>query len=268
MAQEYKRRGGGYKSEQDESQQHLEKWAEEEWQTKEGSGHAKKADGTEKRYLPKRAWEQMTEEEKEATDEKKQAEGKEGKQFVGNTEKAKQSRKTANREEDAKFEQKEARETRGMRSATKIGDDDADGETEANAAEDGNVDAAEHERRKANTGQKRKAGKQEPAKGSSKERKPNDEGGNAPPGKVGSKHMDATEPAPRGSVGRLPKEKQQVTWKAMPGYVDGVVQEILTKAKNVDGKSVKASRNDPKIVLKSNSSGKICVHKPDACFYE
>ena len=56
--------------------------------------------------------------------------------------------------------------------------------------------------------------------------------------------------------------------KAMPGYVEGKVQEVLTKGKTVDGKSVKASESDPKIVLKSNSSGKICVHKPDACFYD
>ena len=64
MAQEYKRRGGGYttdKSQQDESQEHLSKWTEEEWQTKEGSAHAKKDDGTQKRYLPKKAWENMVE---------------------------------------------------------------------------------------------------------------------------------------------------------------------------------------------------------------
>lgn len=56
-------------------------------QTKEGSGHAKKEDGTEKRYLPKKAWEKMSEGEKQATDEKKQEESKEGKQFVSNTRK-------------------------------------------------------------------------------------------------------------------------------------------------------------------------------------
>lgn len=53
MAAEYKKRGGDYntdKSEKDESQQNLTNWGEEEWQTKEGSGHAKKDDGTEKRY--------------------------------------------------------------------------------------------------------------------------------------------------------------------------------------------------------------------------
>ncbi len=49
MASEYKKRGGGYntdKKDQDESQKHLSQWTEEEWQTKEGSGNAKQADGT------------------------------------------------------------------------------------------------------------------------------------------------------------------------------------------------------------------------------
>lgn len=54
-------------------------------QTKEGSGHAKKEDGTEKRYLPKKAWEKMSEQEKEETDQKKQEESKQGKQHVSNT---------------------------------------------------------------------------------------------------------------------------------------------------------------------------------------
>lgn len=48
----------------------------EEWQTKEGIGHAKQEDGTEKRYLPKKAWEQMSEKEKQETDEKKQEESR------------------------------------------------------------------------------------------------------------------------------------------------------------------------------------------------
>jgi len=54
----------------------------------------------------------------------------------------------------------------------------------------------------------------------------------------------------------------------MPGYVDGEVTELLTSGKKVDGKDVKASKADPKIVMKSSSLGKICVHKPEACFYE
>jgi len=54
----------------------------------------------------------------------------------------------------------------------------------------------------------------------------------------------------------------------MPGFVEGKLTEVLTEGKEVDGKSVKASEKDPKLVLESDSSGKICVHKPDACFYD
>ena len=54
----------------------------------------------------------------------------------------------------------------------------------------------------------------------------------------------------------------------MPGFVNGTVTEVLTRGKKVDGKDVKASEDDPKVVMKSDSSGKVCVHKPDACFYE
>ena len=105
MASEYKKRGGGYttdKSNQDESQKHLNQWTNEEWQTKDGSGNAKNEDGSRQRYLPKKAWENMSDKEKEETDEKKQAESKEGKQFVENTEKAKESRKKAERASSSK----------------------------------------------------------------------------------------------------------------------------------------------------------------------
>ncbi|EXJ66391.1 uncharacterized protein A1O5_10543 [Cladophialophora psammophila CBS 110553] len=113
MAEEYKNRGGGYKTDkndQDESQKHLGKWTDEQWQTKEGSGHAKQADGTRKRYLPKRAWEDMSEEEKEKTEEKKLQGSKKGKQFVPNTPRAKSARKKANNEEDATYERSKKRE--------------------------------------------------------------------------------------------------------------------------------------------------------------
>lgn len=94
MAAEYKKRGGDYNTskeegnEKDVAQRSLNQWTKEDWQTKEGSGTAKQDDGTEKRYLPKKAWEKMSEEEKRETDDKKQQEPKEGNQFVSNTEKA------------------------------------------------------------------------------------------------------------------------------------------------------------------------------------
>jgi hypothetical protein len=74
LTQEYEQRGGGYKGEKDESQKNLEKWTEEEWQTKEGDTDARQ-DGETKRYLPKQAWENMSEEE---TEQKKRAGSKQG----------------------------------------------------------------------------------------------------------------------------------------------------------------------------------------------
>jgi hypothetical protein len=303
MAQEYKRRGGDYntdKSEQDESQKNLSKWGEEEWQTKDGSAHAKKEDGTQQRYLPKKAWENMTEEEKEKTDEKKQEESKEGKQHVGNTEKAKESRRKAN-EEYEKYERKKSEEKKGKKNGAKKDEDenDEDDDEEHDEEEEGEEEYFEDEEETepeeeatepdddedeqddeaddndvepTKPGQKRKSNSKQQSNGTStskkKQKSSGGDSGNAPKGKVGSKHMDATEPGPRGSADRLPKKGQSITWKAMPGYVDGEVTEVLTSGKKVDGKDVKASKQDPRIVTKSNNSGKICVHKPEACFYE
>ncbi|KAJ5882618.1 uncharacterized protein N7529_001290 [Penicillium soppii] len=99
MAAEYKKRGGGYNTTkeegQTESQKHLDDWTKEEWQTKEGKGTAKQNDGSRKRYLPKKAWEELSESQKAETDEKKVKESKKGRQFVGNTDNAKDARRRA-----------------------------------------------------------------------------------------------------------------------------------------------------------------------------
>ncbi|KAH8767348.1 hypothetical protein F5883DRAFT_521957 [Diaporthe sp. PMI_573] len=86
-------------------------------------------------------------------------------------------------------------------------------------------------------------------------------------GKVGSKHDDPRDPETQGSADRLPEVGQQVEWKALPGFVDGEVVEILREEKEVDGNNVMASEDDPRLVLKSNKSGKICVHKPEALYF-
>ena len=88
MAQEYKKemqdRGEEPyktdKSEKSESQKNLTNWTKEEWQTSDGSANAKQEDGSMKRYLPKKAWENMTEEEKKETEDRKAEGDKEGKQ--------------------------------------------------------------------------------------------------------------------------------------------------------------------------------------------
>jgi hypothetical protein len=95
LTQEYEKRGGGYKGEKDQSQKNLEEWTEEEWQTKEGDADARQNSGETKRYLPKKAWESMSEEEKEETEQKKREGSKKGQQHVSNTEKAKEARKNA-----------------------------------------------------------------------------------------------------------------------------------------------------------------------------
>jgi len=66
----YEKQGGGYRGKKDARSKSLEKWQDEEWQTKEGSGHADTGKKM-KRYLPEKAWHLLTPEQKRATDEKK-----------------------------------------------------------------------------------------------------------------------------------------------------------------------------------------------------
>ena len=49
--------------------------------------------GYTKRYLPEKAWDSLSKEEREETDRKKRAGSKEGEQFVPNTETAKKASK-------------------------------------------------------------------------------------------------------------------------------------------------------------------------------
>lgn len=59
------------------SQQSLDKWTKEEWGTSDG----KPSEGK-KRYLPKKAWEDLTPAEKKATNRAKAKGNKKGEQFV------------------------------------------------------------------------------------------------------------------------------------------------------------------------------------------
>jgi hypothetical protein len=71
-----------------------------------------------------------------------------------------------------------------------------------------------------------------------------------------------------GDITRVPNVGQQVQWKALPGLVDGEVVEVAYEERTIEGKAVKASKEDPRIVLKSSSSGKIVVHKPEAVYFD
>ena len=94
LASEYKKKGGGFKGGPKGSQKSLKKWTDEKWQTAEGSAKARSKGGT-KRYLPKKAWDELPEGEKKRTNQVKKRASKSGKQFVSNTPKAKAAGKKA-----------------------------------------------------------------------------------------------------------------------------------------------------------------------------
>lgn len=92
LTQEYERQGGGYRGPKDDRQRSLEQWGKEDWQTKDGGARARGGRGETKRYLPKKAWDQLSESEKDATDAKKRRASASGRQHVSNTKAAKGAR--------------------------------------------------------------------------------------------------------------------------------------------------------------------------------
>jgi hypothetical protein len=253
MASEYKKRGGDYKTdEKDSSAKHLDQWTEEEWQTKDGSGHAKESDGTEHRYLPKKAWEQMSAKEKEETDAKKQQGSKQGKQHVPNTSQAAQARKNASDSDDShdtKIDKK------SITDCTTHWDDPEHMEANQKAYKKFLAD-----------NRKAKPATDEGNQGTKRGRGANANAPTSPSKKSKTSHSE-----PNGAVGdktRVPKLGQQVQWHSVAGYVDGEVVEVVYEEKEVEGKMAKGSKEDPRLVLRSGVSGKVVVHKPEAVFFE
>ncbi|MGF1634700.1 MAG: hypothetical protein ACFCVE_12685 [Phycisphaerae bacterium] len=91
LVQTYEKQGGGYKGKKGPKQKHLEKWSAEDWQTKGGDTRARQPDGTTKRYLPKAAWDELSEKEAKKTDKLKREMSKQGIQFVPNSKKARKT---------------------------------------------------------------------------------------------------------------------------------------------------------------------------------
>ena len=140
------------------------------------------------------------------------------------------------------------------------GGEDDEEEDESNDKEDepGDDEVVSKSKR----GQKRKQPPSSTSKPSSKKSK-----SNTGDGTVGSKHDKPDAPAPQGSAERLPKVGQQISWKALPGWVHGEVIEIVTEDKKVEGKRIKGSKTDPRLALRADS-GKVAGHKPEACYFE
>lgn len=95
LTHEYEAAGGDYKSEKrTASQKSLKQWTEQDWQTADGKPAARGKKET-ARYLPKKAWDKLSPAEKKATDKKKRAGSRAGKQNVSNTAAAKKARRKA-----------------------------------------------------------------------------------------------------------------------------------------------------------------------------
>ena len=93
VAHEYVAEGGGYKHPRDAAQQSLKDWGDEKWHTATGD---KAVQGEEThRYLPDKAWKELSPEERKATDAKKVRGSRKGKQFVANTPEASEARRHA-----------------------------------------------------------------------------------------------------------------------------------------------------------------------------
>ena len=94
LAAEYKKESGGFRGKKGKSQKDWERWTSERWQTKSGKARARRGRTTE-RYLPKKAWDRLSPDERRATDRKKRVGSRKGKQFVANTPAAKRARRSA-----------------------------------------------------------------------------------------------------------------------------------------------------------------------------
>jgi len=55
-----------------------------------------------------------------------------------------------------------------------------------------------------------------------------------------------------------------VTWKSHGGEAVGTVEEEITTETEAGGRTVKASKDEPQYLVKSEKSGGEAVHKPGA----
>ena len=56
---------------------------------------------------------------------------------------------------------------------------------------------------------------------------------------------------------------QNVVWPSGSGEATGKVEDYLTAATTVDGQIVDASEDDPRYLVKNDSTGKVTGHKPE-----
>ncbi len=60
------------------------------------------------------------------------------------------------------------------------------------------------------------------------------------------------------------KKGDKVTWNSHGGQAEGEVEKKITSETEAGGRKVKASKDDPQYLVKSEKSGGEAVHKPSA----
>jgi hypothetical protein len=60
------------------------------------------------------------------------------------------------------------------------------------------------------------------------------------------------------------RKGDQVNWESHGGEATGQVEKKITEDTEAAGRKVRASKDDPQYLVKSDKSGGEAVHKPDA----
>ena len=60
------------------------------------------------------------------------------------------------------------------------------------------------------------------------------------------------------------KKGDKVEWKSSQGTIEGEVEKKLTSPTEIKGHEVKASKDNPEYLVKSDKTGAEAAHKPDA----
>ncbi len=60
------------------------------------------------------------------------------------------------------------------------------------------------------------------------------------------------------------KKGDKVEWNTSQGKTQGTVEKKLTSDTKIKSHAVKASKDDPQFLVKSEKSGNEAAHKPDA----
>ncbi|MEJ7894886.1 MAG: DUF2945 domain-containing protein [Solirubrobacteraceae bacterium] len=60
------------------------------------------------------------------------------------------------------------------------------------------------------------------------------------------------------------KKGDRVTWQSHGSTAEGTVEKKITTETEAGGRKVKASKDEPQYLVKSEKSGGTAVHKPDA----